>query len=59
MGIRVEQNHINIKRCLKELDPEDDDEDDWVIWSLIFVVVVVLVLILRQFYFYSCYVEYW
>jgi hypothetical protein len=28
MGIRVEQNQINIKCCLKKLDPEDDDEDD-------------------------------
>jgi hypothetical protein len=28
MGIRVEQNHINIRRCLKKLDPEDDDQDD-------------------------------
>jgi hypothetical protein len=28
MGIRVEQNHINIRRCLKKLDPEDEDEDD-------------------------------
>jgi hypothetical protein len=28
MGIRVEHNHINIRRCLKKLDPEDDDEDD-------------------------------
>jgi hypothetical protein len=27
MGIHVEQNHINIRRCLKKLDPEDDDED--------------------------------
>jgi len=31
MGIRVEQNHINIKQCLKKLDPEDDDEDDKVV----------------------------
>lgn len=28
MGIFVEQNHINIRHCLKKLDPEDDDEDD-------------------------------
>jgi hypothetical protein len=28
MGIRVEQNNINIKCYLKKLDPEDDDEDD-------------------------------
>jgi len=27
MGIRVEQNHINIRCCLKKLDPEDDDKD--------------------------------
>jgi hypothetical protein len=28
MSVRIEQNHINIRRCLKKLDPEDDDEDD-------------------------------
>jgi hypothetical protein len=28
MSIHVEQNHINIRHCLKKLDPEDDDEDD-------------------------------
>jgi hypothetical protein len=28
MSIRVEHNHINIKRCLKKLDPKDEDEDD-------------------------------
>jgi hypothetical protein len=27
MGIRVEYNHINIRRCLKKQDLEDDDED--------------------------------
>jgi hypothetical protein len=25
MSICVEQNHTNIRRCLKKLDPEDDD----------------------------------
>jgi hypothetical protein len=28
MGIRVEQNHINIRHCLKKLEPKDADEDD-------------------------------
>jgi hypothetical protein len=36
MSIHVEQNHIKIRRCLKKLDLEDDDEDDWVLWLLIF-----------------------
>jgi hypothetical protein len=28
MSVRVEQNHINIRRCLKHLELEDDDDDD-------------------------------
>jgi len=28
MRVRVEQNHINIRRCLKQFELEDDDDDD-------------------------------
>jgi hypothetical protein len=28
MSVRVEQNHINIRQCLKHFEPEDDDDDD-------------------------------
>jgi len=28
IGIHVEHNHINLRRCLKKFDPKDDDEDD-------------------------------
>jgi hypothetical protein len=28
MSVRVKQNHINIRRCLRHFEPRDDDEDD-------------------------------
>jgi hypothetical protein len=28
ISVRVEHNHINIRRCLKHFEPEDDDDDD-------------------------------
>jgi hypothetical protein len=27
MSVCIEHNHINIRRCLKKLEPVDDDED--------------------------------
>jgi hypothetical protein len=33
MSVRIERNHINIRHCLKKLEPKDD-EDDLVLWSL-------------------------
>jgi hypothetical protein len=27
MIVHIEQNHINIRRCLGKLEPKDDDDD--------------------------------
>jgi hypothetical protein len=27
MSVRIERNHINIRHCLKKLEPKDDEDD--------------------------------
>jgi hypothetical protein len=34
LDARVEQVNLNVERCPKWLEPEDDDESEWVVLSL-------------------------